>query len=162
MGQGVDMSGGCPTDERLDRLLGSLLSAADERDLEQHVAGCDECQQRLERLTSFSRTVHPLPVGGTAESKGALRSIGLLARISDSSQPMLGLIRPVGERSRRGGESCGRYARGVSRALAGVLSAPQRANLNAGYVRCRGAGSGPVRSYARCSHVWRTRIPTRS
>lgn len=95
------MSGGCPTDDLLDRLLASQLSAAEERALDLHVAHCEVCQQRLEQLTRLPHSVHsPLPSSG-APSDDSPRSGGILARLANSSQPLLHLVKQHEQKSRR-------------------------------------------------------------
>jgi eukaryotic-like serine/threonine-protein kinase len=42
----------CPSDERLERFLGERLSTAECAALEEHLARCARCQQRLHELTS--------------------------------------------------------------------------------------------------------------
>ncbi len=75
------MSLRCPPDELLDRFLAEQLSAAREDELESHVRDCDECRQRLERLTDdtavtsvLDEPVHPpLPAEFAQRLEDSLR-----------------------------------------------------------------------------------------
>jgi serine/threonine protein kinase len=83
----------CPQDERLERLLAGDLSADEEGLLERHLVGCEKCRQRLDRLTSFAGAIQTR-VSARADS-AAVASRGVLARLANSSKPLLRL--PTGK-----------------------------------------------------------------
>ncbi|QEH39078.1 Serine/threonine-protein kinase PrkC [Aquisphaera giovannonii] len=75
------MSPDCPPDERLARMLDSLLEAPEARAVEAHVASCADCQRRLEAMTApesgggeptaWSEMTAPPPAGETVDSPSA-------------------------------------------------------------------------------------------
>jgi hypothetical protein len=71
----------------LERLLAGQLRDVEEQALEAHVAGCEQCQHRLDALTecrrSFSARLSDLNGNEEELPPGA----GVLARLSDSSSP---------------------------------------------------------------------------
>lgn len=56
------MTKACPSDRELERLLSDQLSAAQEQELEGHVAGCPACQERLDLLTACDPTLPALAI----------------------------------------------------------------------------------------------------
>src|SRR5690349_13152346 len=53
------MTGPCPPDEELERLLAPTIVGAGLQALEAHVAGCPACQRRLEQL-NWGGTTRPV------------------------------------------------------------------------------------------------------
>src|SRR5262245_36028362 len=88
------MNAACPRDVELERLLADQLSAAEEQALEAHVAGCQECQQRLDKLTHCTwtapaRITPRIDPGEDVSGRG-----GVLARLGNFSSPVLRLVEP--------------------------------------------------------------------
>jgi serine/threonine protein kinase len=88
----------CPQDEVLERLLDGELSADEERVLESHLVACEECRKRLDRLTSFAGAIQTR-VSVRVDDDAAAAGRGVLARLADSSKPVLRI--PTGKQPAR-------------------------------------------------------------
>ncbi len=72
----------CPDNERLEQFLEDLLDGPERDELSAHVAGCDSCQETLERLTeepealrgALSSTRRPAAVSSSASYLSRLRA----------------------------------------------------------------------------------------
>jgi serine/threonine protein kinase len=75
----------CPSQSELERLLANQLSQAQEQALEEHLAGCLACRQRLDELTCLPQPVAGPPPACRASERELPRG-GVLARLSGSAQ----------------------------------------------------------------------------
>lgn len=105
------MSGPCPPDADLKRLLADQLGAAQEQAIDAHVTGCAACQERLDQLTAFWAALPPLPADPAPPAATAH------GRRDTTPRPAGAL-----ERLARGGRGTQRRRR-LSGALAAVHSA---------------------------------------
>jgi hypothetical protein len=68
----------------LERFLGGGMTPADEETLEAHVAGCRECQDRLERLTRNEHSLPSWPRPPAEPWLAAAKSASVLKRIANT------------------------------------------------------------------------------
>jgi hypothetical protein len=86
------VSRACPSVEELECLLAGELSPADEQAIERHIVDCEACRLRLEEITQFAWTLCTRnAMAATGDSDQSHRG-GLLARLANSSKPVL---RPI-------------------------------------------------------------------
>lgn len=78
------MNGPCPSGDELERLLANQLSTAEEEALEAHVSGCDDCQSRLDTLTSSALTLPTVIPGGKPGGSAEAQGGGVLFRLANA------------------------------------------------------------------------------
>ncbi len=101
------MNGACPPDAELERLLASQLSEAEEQSLEDHVVECEACQRRLDELTRFASSTPTFSARRDA-GEGPPLPGGVLARLANSSRPMLRLVEQKAQEKSSPAESAAR------------------------------------------------------
>jgi len=74
----------CPSGDELERLLANQLSTAEEEALEAHVSRCDDCQQRLDKLTSSALKLPTVIPGGESGGSSSAPGGGVLFRLANS------------------------------------------------------------------------------
>lgn len=100
------MTAACPADCELERLLVDQLSKDEEVTLEVHVAGCADCQARLDLLTRSPLTLETQPHGNLPDYEGTRQRAGVLQRVAGLLSSQLRLLEQ--EYALGGGNGTGR------------------------------------------------------